>query len=187
MKENAMIDIETMGILNNAAIISIGVVMFNKDGIGFTFYKKVNLESCIKAGLSIDSATIIWWLKQPEEARKEFFDNKQDFSLKRALREMCYFLDIQDPKADTRNRVKEDLKVWGNGSVFDITILENALNVMNIPIPWRYNNIRCFRTYKAMNKNIINIPKDRSAHNALEDAIWQAEYAIEIMNERFVD
>lgn len=185
MKEHAMIDLETMSTSNNAAIMSIGVVMFDKDGIENTFYKKINLESCIKSGFSVDASTLLWWMRQPGDSRKEFFNNDQDFSIKRALRELHLFFEVQDVKADVKNRVKEDLKVWGNGSNFDITILENAFNVFNISVPWNYNNVRCFRTYKAMNKPIKNMPENGIAHNALEDAIWQAKYAIEIMNKRF--
>lgn len=172
---NAMIDLETMGKTGQAAILSIGIAIFNESGIKNKFYHKIDLQSCIDVGLKIDASTLIWWLQQSEQARKEFYSEKEGFDIQTSLIYINKFLSEY-----------EDIKVWGNGANFDISILENAFNVCGIDVPWKHNNVRCFRTYKAMSPQIISIPEDRPAHNALEDAIWQAEYAIEIMNQRFI-
>jgi hypothetical protein len=184
MKNNLMIDLETMSTESNAAIIAIGAVFFDADGLGESYYEKINLQSCIDLGLRIDASTIIWWLQQSEDARKEFFDNGKSCKLNSVLNIFKNFVLFSGKKIDNNGRVK-DLIVWGNGSAFDIVILRNAYNVCRRTPFWSYKNERCFRTYKATNPEIKNIPDDRPAHNALEDAIWQAEYAVEILNKRF--
>lgn len=176
--KNLMIDIETMGIKNNAAIISIGALFFSKNGTGSNFYKKINLQSCLDYNLSIDASTIIWWMQQSLEARQEFFNNNMEESIYNVLFDFSSFI--------YKYTTSEDLYVWSNGIHFDITILENAYQKCGIKIPWKYNHIRDFRTFKEFSYKPIEIPKDRNAHNALEDAIWQAEYAVEIMNERII-
>jgi hypothetical protein len=188
--QHLMIDLETMGKKSNAAIISIGAIFFGKEGVSYdkSFYRKVNLQSCINLGLEIDASTVMWWMQQSNESRNEFVDNYKSRNIKYVLSEFSGFFEANNESVrkmlprDTKN----DICVWGNGANFDISILENAYNKSHKKVPWFYNLVRCFRTYKAMNPVINNLPNDRPAHNALEDAIWQAEYAVEIMNGRFI-
>ena len=44
MQENVMIDLETLSTESNAAILSIGAVMFDKEGLGETFYQIVDFR-----------------------------------------------------------------------------------------------------------------------------------------------
>lgn len=66
--KHLMIDLETMGVGNNAAIKSIGAVKFNieNEELGEGFYKVVNLQSCIEIGLETDESTKEWWSKQDD-------------------------------------------------------------------------------------------------------------------------
>ena len=64
MKQNLMIDLETLGTKPNSAILSIGAVYFDKDGLGEEFYANVDLQDSIDSGFDIDASTVYWWLSQ---------------------------------------------------------------------------------------------------------------------------
>ena len=71
-KQHVMLDLETMGTGPTAAITAIGAVAFSVEaGITDTFYKKVDLESSVRNGGTMDPGTVIWWLGQSDAARKE--------------------------------------------------------------------------------------------------------------------
>ena len=162
---NIMIDIETMGNGSHAAIISIGAIYFDATGTGRSFYKKVSLESSVSAGLEMDADTVLWWLKQSDAARKEF-ETKGD-PVYFVLRRLSEF-------------INKDCTIWGNGATFDNVILANAFQKFNMSVPWLFYNNRCFRTMKNLFPH-IEIPKNEVKHNALADATWQAQYAVEVL------
>ena len=62
-KKHIMLDLETMGLDPNAAIISIGAVHFTKDELLEEFYTAVSLKSCVDLGLTMTQSTIDWLTK----------------------------------------------------------------------------------------------------------------------------
>lgn len=78
---------------------------------------------------------------------------------------------------------KSDPLIWGNGASFDNVILANAYRAASIQQPWAYWNDRCYRTLK---KRYLDIALRRQGthHNALDDAISQAEHLITIWKEK---
>jgi hypothetical protein len=169
--KNCMLDLETMGTSSNAAIVAIGAVLFDETGLGETFYRKVSLESSMKAGFSTSSGSIIFWLQQPEEARKEIYDAIDQVSIEEAL---YFFRDWIERCSSFK------VRMWGNGSDFDNNILGSAYDALKIPKPWYYSNNRCFRTLKNLGVEAEKPSENLLKHHALEDAIWQAKYAINI-------
>lgn len=168
---NVMIDIETLGTESNSVIFSLGAAKFNSKGANDTFYRVIDIETCTKYGLVINGSTVQWWMGQSEEARK-VFKEKGD-SLFNVLSDFSKFIDVS---AEGKNKIK----VWGNGSDFDNVILANAYSAVNLPLPWKFWNNRCYRTMK----NIFSgVPFNRAGthHNALDDAVSQAEHLVEIM------
>lgn len=159
-----MLDLETMGNTSNAAIIAIAAVYFDETGTGRSFYHKVSLESSVAAGLEMDASTVLWWLRQSDEARKEF-ESKGD--------PIYYVL------KKLRDFMHPDALVWGNGSSFDNVILANAFQKIHNPVPWKFYNNRCFRTLK--NFFPVEMRENEVKHNALADAKWQAEYAVKVL------
>lgn len=72
-----------------------------------------------------------------------------------------------------------NVKPWGNGSTFDITIIENLLRQYNVDPPWMFWNVmdlRTFRKYVAGGAKVVKLGVD---HNALDDAVSQAMYVME--------
>ena len=162
---NVMLDLETMGNSTNAAIIAIGAVRFSNGEITDEFYTVVDLASSISAGLEMDPSTVLWWMKQSDEARAQF--ERKGASLTEALEEFS-------------NWIGEDAKVWGNGASFDNAILSNAYRKSDIEQPWKFWNDRCYRTVK----NLFPKKKLERAgvhHNAVDDAKSQANHLMQML------
>lgn len=165
MKPNhVMIDLETMGITPDSAIVSIGAVVFDPRGnivTDVTFYTELDWEA---QGRHIDPSTVEWWSKQSKEAKAAHF-GLEDFS---------------DQLVNLANWLPKDAKVWGNGSTFDISMLEDAYRQLGIEIPWKFWNVRDCRTvldmYESKRGGFNKKVNRDGAHNALQDAIFQAKY-----------
>ncbi len=164
---NVMIDLETMGTNSNAAVVSIGAVSFETN-IRATFYTAVDLESCCKLGGIIDKSTVEWWQRQPKSVRDSLGVGTIEAS--EAIR---IFNEWFAKQGNMRS-----IKVWGNGADFDNVILANMIKRSGAKVPWLYYNNRCFRTLK--NLLPIQIPFKGEKHNALNDAVYQAEYTMAV-------
>lgn len=161
---HVMIDLETMGTTPDSAIVSIGAVIFDpRYGIitKNEFYMELDWESQNRL---IDQETVKWWEGQSEEARAAHYGLDE---LSEALSLLARWL----PK---------DAKVWGNGSTFDISMLEDAYRQLNIEIPWKFWNVRDCRTvldmYESVRGGFNKTVNRNGAHNALQDAKFQAQY-----------
>ena len=171
-----MVDLETMGSGPTAAIVSIGCVPFDRESLAVSqdeFYTVVDLESSLKAGLTAESSTILWWMTQSEEARTELFSRRRA-QLYEALSALRYWMAGLVP-------AKNDRKVWGNGAAFDNVILSSAYKAVGLETPWNFWNDRCFRTMK---NEFAHVPlPDRAGlhHKAVDDARYQAECLVEIL------
>lgn len=166
-----MVDIETMGNGSNAAIMSIGACYFDPKTreIGKTFHDEVNLQSSVNVGCELDASTVIWWMRQDDEARAKFKRNGKANPLGIVIGNFMEF-------AKGFNT-----QVWGNGATFDNVIIKNAASNCNIPVNWKFWNDRDVRTIVELGKVIgidpkRDIPFEGVAHDALDDAKHQAKY-----------
>ena len=167
-KHNVMVDLETMSTANNAAIISIGAVQFNEHEVSpKQFYTTVLLKSSTDAGLQINADTVLWWMKQSDNARSILLNN--GVTLTEALLMFNHWL----PKNAT---------MWGNGATFDNVILRSAYAATDIEPTWPFWKDACYRTIKNLHPNIKQ-EEFGTAHNALDDAIKQANHLIKICNQ----
>lgn len=173
---HVMVDLETMGKKHNAPIVAIGAVVFDPatGSIGESFYKVVCLESSVNWGTVIDPSTVIWWLKQPSEARSAIV-NDDAIPLQDALLQFREF--VSDNVAGGSKKAQ----VWGNGASFDNSILRYSYDCIAEDYPWEYWNDRDARTMVELGQAIsfdpkTTIPFEGSRHNALADAIHQARY-----------
>ena len=164
---DVMIDLETMGLGTNAPILSIGAVAFRAsgDGLGATFHEGISLEDSMASGRRPTASTILWWLQQGDEARKQ-------------VRQKCI---SGLPVAVALQALAAWMKslpgipyVWGNGANFDIAILEQAYLDQGLRTPWGYRDVRCFRTIMSEYGSDLDWVKPLVAHDALADAEAQA-------------
>ena len=170
-----MLDLETMGSGPNAAIIAIGAVFFDVDSgqIGEKFYQVVDLEGSVKLGGEMDPATVLWWLRQSDDARAAFAIKGEQIVI--VLANFHQFIQ--------RNSLVDQVRVWGNGASFDNVILASAYrNCADFPQPWKFWNDRCYRTVKAMRPD-IKLARVGTYHNAVDDAESQARHLIDILKQ----
>ena len=74
------------------------------------------------------------------------------------------------------------LIVHGNGSTFDISIMENMYNGYEVKLPWHYTRVNCFRTFRRFMGKDEKVEKTGVAHNALDDARAQVQYIFKYYN-----
>lgn len=168
--KNIMVDLETLGKGSNAVIVSIGAVQFDETGLGATFYRNVQPKSCVDVGMSIDVDTVMWWMKQGDDARKALTLPGDPL-----FKVLCDFSDYARHCGSL-----DEVTLWGNGATFDNVILGNAYDLSGLARPWAFWNDRCHRTLKNLYPG-IQAPKPAVAHNALEDAKAQALHASRIL------
>ena len=158
-----IIDIETLSTKTNALILTIGAIKFNrKDCIKDikemeTFYLRVDIDSCKKLKMDIDNDTIKWWENQDTNISYEaLYNDKDRINIKDALNKLSLF-------------IKNSKYIWANSPNFDCTILENAFNVCELDIPWKFWNLRDCRTVYDLAKFSLNSLSSSKDHNALND------------------
>ena len=167
-----MVDIETMGNKSKSAIISIGAVNFDIQSgeTGRQFYCNISLQSCLDAGLTVNADTIMWWMRQSDEARKAL--NSNTIPLKQGLILFHNWL----------CEVPDDYQIWGNSARFDLGLLDDAYFSIGDKTPWNYWQERCVRTLVAFNpflkKSIVN----ELPHDAISDCLYQIKYCSAIYN-----
>lgn len=169
-----MCDVESMGKKADAAVVSIGAVFFdlNTCTLGPTFLQTIHLGSAVAAGGTMDPGTVLWWLGQSEEARKGIRFGGRAINV--VLEEFHGWIAETCRPADARP--------WGNSDNFDILKLESAYERLHMPPPWFWTNCRDFRTVRNMNPQVEYDFKSKGdeAHNALADAIFQANHLFAI-------
>ena len=168
-----VVDLETLSTRPNACIVSIGAVAFNlQDGILDEFFINVDASNSRKHGLHIDLNTIEWWKQQSKEAQEAWQQDPQPLDY--ALEKFAEFYQTGNP-------------IWGNGSSFDITILESAYyavgwdkdKVYGKHLPWKFWDIYDMRTLTSiLGKKLQKTGVD---HNALDDAMAEAKLLIDML------
>lgn len=161
---NVMIDLETLGLGPDAMVLSIGAVVFDMQReLGDTFYIEINPET---SPGKMDVDTVRFWMQQAKEGNMPPMLGTWDHD--NAFAQFYSWLQ------NKCNYKLADLIIWSNGTDFDIPKCKNP--------PWRYNNVRDARTvFKLCGHLVPKIPRGEGYHNALSDAVWQAEYLTEIL------
>lgn len=172
MQKHLMIDIETMSRRPEAAILSIGAILFDPHHFqepeelckNPTFNQTISIESNEREGRHIDGGTVAWWLRQSKEAQDALFVDPTN--LQQGLQRFVVWANNLDPKF-----------VWANSPSFDLVILKNACEQLNVRWPWQYWAERDVRTAKDLAFPNGDCPQITHgiAHGALDDAIKQAE------------
>lgn len=176
--KHLMIDLETMGNKSYCALMSIGAVFcdINTGETGAEFSVRVDLQSCLDRGLKVNADTLYWWLEQSEQARKNISEGEKE-ELSAALHKFTLWVKHNCPE----NVEIERLYVWGNGSKFDLGILEDAYDVCNMKYPFAFWNERDVRTASGIGPEIKrNLKFEGTAHKEVDDCKHQIKYVSEV-------
>ena len=172
----AIIDLETLGTLADAVVLSVGMVVVDTDQdytfdelIFDGFYETLDVKSQALAGREINKDTLDWWGRQGPDAMKVLKPSNNDIHWSTLMPAMQRYL-------DTHGANKKTLKVYARGSHFDFGILHHLFirtaNHAHADIPWHYWNIHDSKTVvQTLLDGDIKIKVDGFiAHNALHDA-----------------
>ena len=153
-----MVDIETLDTIPSAVILSIGAcVICKRPGNELTSYMELEVATQHERTRSV--GTEIWWKQQGS------IPDRGTIPLTAALNQFSRYL---------ANLTVRPI-IWCKGTDFDVAILAHAYKQVGIPVPWKYNDVRDFRTIKKMFEESIDQQiKNENPHNALDDAIFQA-------------
>ncbi|HWG89132.1 MAG TPA: 3'-5' exonuclease [Candidatus Acidoferrales bacterium] len=166
MSKDLSIDIETLGVNSNAPVLSIGYCWFNYDkpeieptGKGHTAFD-IN-EQTRKYGRVIHADTVKWWFNQSDSARSAVFPANQS-SFPGFIERLTAMLNAAD-------------QVWAKGPDFDCVILKDLVEACGHDYKWPFWKHRCVRTMTELFPSIItDVRMSGNAHNALDDAVHQA-------------
>lgn len=175
IKQHLMLDLETLSLASNAAILSVGVALFSLNGeVEALYHKRVKLDSCLKAGLHVDAETIEWWMKQPEENRNRLFALGE-----KDLDKVMYEIDEL-----VHSVISGPRYIWSHGSNFDTVVYENASKAVNhrFKVWWSYKDVRDTRTLFDLANYKYTA---KGGHDALDDAMNQAKAVCEAYKQLF--
>lgn len=175
---NVILDLETLGTDEDAAIIQIGMCVPNFDRkyvpLGLVCELEVTIayedvrEECRAGMFTMSNSTMHWWESQDSETRKIVFSGQDSYTT--ALDQVEFFLkSLQSGGAE--------VAVWGNGSDFDNRLLAYTMSALGYKPAWKYYNNRCLRTLKALFPSVISQGNEDSGerkHTALGDARYEA-------------
>lgn len=178
--DHIMLDLETLDTSPTALVLSIGAVAFDPitGELGERFYVEFtdDLAAQETLGRTVSADTVKWWMQQNAMA-KQVFGTVAEAGIRQTLGAGLG----QFTQFVIRNGGK-DAKIWANGADFDNVILGSLYRNAGLLPPWRYSNNRCFRTaYREFAGADFVRGNYGVAHNALDDAIGQANSLLEIM------
>jgi len=164
MTTHATIDIETLGTSPDTVVLTIGGIKFDPmedDGLHSEFYYRLNADEQIDMGRTVDEKTLEWWETQSDEVKAEALDTNDRIPVEETLKALNKWLVGVD-------------KIWCQGPVFDIGILENLYKQIGLHHNWPFYIIRDSRTLFSLMDKDPRKEIDFAAHNALADAIVQS-------------
>lgn len=173
--DHLMIDLETLGNKPGCVITSIAAIPFNWNNKNVnaedSFYRKINIQSALDLGLTVQGSTLEWWSNQDITAYREHFDQKDTMHIKLALYELRVYIQSLYPGT---------LQIWGNSNRFDLGILAYVYDLLKLEYPWKFMNERDVRTLSSLIPLIKqnHVFKGRK-HNPVDDCLNQIDYLVE--------
>jgi hypothetical protein len=162
--QDIMLDLETLATSPDSVILTFGAVKFDpfnpEQDFDTGLYYRIDVDEQIALGRQVDQGTVDWWGSQNEEVREEALGEHDRISLEQFTLSLNKF-------------VVGVNRIWAQGPVFDIVILENLYRQLGKPTPWPYYLIRDSRTLlKALGDTRS---PGTMLHNALADCVSQAQ------------
>lgn len=173
LARHIIIDLETLSERATAAVVSLGAVALDHNlRIVATFHTPI--DAGMQSARHRCPRTIEWWRSQSLAAQGASLRAIGPLSPRRALQEFVVFV---GQHADTK-----DVRLWGNGSGFDCSILEDLYNDHQIATPWHHRNERDLRTLLELYPQAQDVGVfEGEKHNALDDAMHEAKQLIKAL------
>lgn len=159
---HVMVDIETLDTKPSAIILSIGACLIPVTTC--QFYAECDEN---QPDRTYSQSTIEWWAQQSPGLKP---NGTQPL------------IDVLSMFGRWIAQLPGEPIVWAKGIDFDCAILADAYRQYGLPLPWKYNAVRDFRTLKKVCPIGADLVPTLS-HNALADAKHQAEWLEHILAE----
>ena len=179
MKDTVVLDIETLGSVNNSVILSVGMVAVDsdkdyefKDLIANGYYAKLDVKGQVDSGRKIHQDTLDWWASQGKDAQHILKPKPDDMRWQDLRLDMITWLDNQGIDITKA-------KYYSRGSHFDFGILHDLFritgNAQAVELPWRFYNIHDSKTVilTLLGKDVWQMgvePEGFIHHDCLHDA-----------------
>lgn len=190
----AMIDIETLGLIPGSPVVTVGAVLFDpysSDSSEIMLSRSMNiridLSDSMKYSSSLDGGTIRWWFEQKDEAIKALVGDDA-ISMKEALQKLWRFCCERGKFVDKEffnglSTLPKACRYWAKDPDFDMQLMryyyEHPEFERSTTMPWKFWECRSVRTVQDLawpggsdDRPTFQIPG--VAHDARWDAIQQA-------------
>ena len=166
MAIHGMLDLETLGVDPDTAIMTLGAVKFDPytDAEPHSeLYMRLDIEEQTEVyQRTINDDTLAWWASQSQAIQDEAFgdhERVQSDNLTKQLNKWCVGVDV----------------FWCQGPLFDYAILQDFYAQMKTPVPWNYWQICDSRTLFNLMPTDPRKSIQADLHNALADSYYQAK------------
>ena len=163
MASHLMVDLETLDTASSGVILTLGAVKFDPYDLQephSPLYFRISVDEQNALGRTVSESTLEWWGKQDAAIFEEAMSDDDRISVSSALAQL------------NKHVVGVD-KIWAQGVLFDIGMLEHLYKQMGQPVPWNFWQIRDSRTIMDLGDSSAKTG-NKEAHNALADAYSQA-------------
>lgn len=170
-----LLDWETLDTRPEAVVLSCNLMQFDPSSgteheqLQITFAAAL-IEEQVRAGRTMSSSTLEFWMSQGQKAREGLYEGKRPFSMSQGLGTMRDFVSRISKVA-----LNADARVWGNGADFDIAILNSLCAQFKAPNPFRYSASRCARTVMAAYSDLRVYAPMNLAHHPYHDNLAMAQ------------
>ncbi len=194
MTVSVMIDFETLGLSENAVLLSLGAVVFDPatGTLGDQFHS--HIDPRLQPGREISADTVLWWLAQDDAARGKLtqaikymdqiesgeVDNMEPEQVEATFEGAAHPIHhVARAFVNWVEHMDDTVEVWTNGAV-DHAWLESMMKYSGLKNPIKFWNQRDYRTLKNLYPD-VTAEFSGVKHNALDDAIHQAKHAMAIL------
>ena len=151
-------DFETCATCPTAAVMSVGAVAWNRNGVGTPFFEErepmlypafsaqVDLRGMLIDGLTLDAATAQWWKERSNEAKDAVLDDDNEgmpcSPIQEVVKDFFRWIDYVKKACN-----ETEVNLWCQGTGFEMAILRNVCHKYQIEIPVSHKNFRDHRTF----------------------------------------
>jgi len=167
---HVMIDGESLGLAAGSVVADLAMVVFTADGQIVNKHDWfIDIQSSLNAGLTISGDTLVWWMGQPDDARKHVFRLGGGM--------VPQILPMVMTEVSMALQALGDFCIWSNGAGFDLPMVRAMYYAVKMPVPWYHRNEMCYRTVLNMYGD-PGLLRSGIKHTGIADAMFQTRSLI---------